>query len=234
MRMAERRNAAAAAPKTTSSPVAASSRPPIAGPPKMPRLSMVLEVTLAAVSSGVLATEEGARPAPGARRSTRWPRALRGRRRGRAALHDDDRRRRREEDGPGELGDDDHTLAAVSIAEQSRERRSDRRRGETARVRRARRRRRRRPGTRTPPARCRTPSAPRSKPPTRPRSAGYSGSGRPGRRSAQSPRDVPAARSRGKHPTTRCVFRMEGGRFLYPPPSSWLDKRRRQVRKESR
>ena len=90
---------------------------------------MVLEVTLAAVSLRRPCNGgEGARPAPGARRSTRWPRAPRGRRRGRAALHDDDRRRRREEDGPGELGDDDHTLAAVSIAEQSRERRSGRRR----------------------------------------------------------------------------------------------------------
>jgi hypothetical protein len=45
------RKAAAVAPKTTCSLVAARSTPPIAGPPKIPRLSIVLEVTFAAVSS---------------------------------------------------------------------------------------------------------------------------------------------------------------------------------------
>ena len=216
MRMAERRNAAAAAPKTTSSPVAASSRPPIAGPPKMPRLSMVLEVTLAAVSSfGVLATEEGARPAPGARRSTRWPRALRGRRRGRAALHDDDRRRRRE-GRPGELGDDDHTLAAVSIAEQSRERRSDRRRekphesdepdggGAAVPVREHRQRDAVRPVRQIEAAHA--PSIRR-----------ILGSGRPGRRSAQSPRRARSALTRQASHDPLCF---SNGRWKIPVPTA--------------
>jgi hypothetical protein len=56
---AENRKATAAAPNTTSTLVAARSRPPMAGPPKIPRLSKVLDVTLAAVSSAGLVAREG-------------------------------------------------------------------------------------------------------------------------------------------------------------------------------
>ena len=181
---------------------------------------MVLEVTLAAVSSfGVLATEEGAQPVPGAHcgvRDGHEPREDVDE--GGRPFHDDDRRRRREEDGPGELGDDDHTLAAVSIAEHGRERRSGRRRekpresdepdgGRAAKPVREYRQRD-----------ANTPSAPRSKPPTRPRSAGYWGSGRPGQGARRVPKTCPqrALTRQASHDP----LRFSNGRWKIPVPTA--------------
>ena len=49
--------------KTAPGPNAASSRPPIAGPAKMPMLSIALAETLAAVSSSGVRASEGTRAA---------------------------------------------------------------------------------------------------------------------------------------------------------------------------
>ena len=49
--------------KTAPGPEAASSRPPIAGPPKIPMLSIALADTFAAVSSSGVRTSDGTRAA---------------------------------------------------------------------------------------------------------------------------------------------------------------------------
>ena len=217
MRMAERRNAAAAP-----SDLLAGRREQQASDRGTPEDAKALDGARGDVGGGELLRRlcNGGRSAACAGRTAEYAMATspRGRRRGRAVLHDDDRRRRREEDG--------RESSATTIT-RSRRYRSPSKAvngeatadGRNPRVRRARRRRRRRPGTRTPPARCRTPSAPDR---SRPRALDPPDIGVPEdlAEGARRVLDVPAARSRGKHPTTRCVFRMEGGRFLCPPPSS--------------
>ena len=58
-RIADQTSAAAVTMKTAPGPDAASSRPPIAGPPKIPMLSIALADTFAAVSSSGVRTSDG-------------------------------------------------------------------------------------------------------------------------------------------------------------------------------
>jgi hypothetical protein len=60
---ADQTSVPAATKNTTGMLVVASSTPPSAGPRKMPTLSMVLEATLAAVSSSGLLASDGSRAA---------------------------------------------------------------------------------------------------------------------------------------------------------------------------
>ena len=60
---ADQRNVAAVTRKTTQVVETASSSPPSAGPAQKPRLSSVLELTLAAVSSSGVRASEGSRAA---------------------------------------------------------------------------------------------------------------------------------------------------------------------------
>src|ERR671910_275089 len=67
MSRADQTNVPAVAAKTTPGPVAARRSPPRAGPAKLPTLSVVLDATLAAVSSLGLRASDGSRARHGER-----------------------------------------------------------------------------------------------------------------------------------------------------------------------
>ena len=114
--------------KTAPGPNAASSRPPIAGPAKMPMLSIALAETLAAVSSSGVRASEGTRAAWAGRNAVAATPT-------RAGDHVDDDGARIGVDRHGsatmstrpyEIGDDHDETPVVAVSEQGRERRGER------------------------------------------------------------------------------------------------------------